>query len=82
MSFALLREIAELHKANVMKASHAHEEKLSSELQAKQQLQIQLDRQLIQAKQEQEGLLNQVRYSSLVSLSAVLVEIHFVFENL
>ena len=58
----MCREIAELHKANVMKASQAQEEKLSSELQVRQQLQIQLDRQLIQAKQEQEALVNQVSH--------------------
>ena len=45
-----------------MKASQAQEEKLSTELQARQQLQIQLDRQLIQAKQEQEALVNQVSH--------------------
>ena len=56
----IFREIGELHKSNAMKASQLQEEKLSSEIHAKQELQVQLDRQTIQARQQQDVLLNQV----------------------
>ena len=53
------REIAELHKANAAKASESQQAALSAEMQAKQELQLSLERAQYQARRDQEALINQ-----------------------
>ncbi|KAK2862461.1 hypothetical protein Q5P01_001994 [Channa striata] len=54
------KEIAELHKANVSRASEAEEAALSRETQAKEQLSFALDKAQEEARMQQEALANQV----------------------
>ena len=60
ISLVYYREIAELHKATVRRASEVQERALSAELQSKQMLQKELDKYKVQARQEQEALITQV----------------------
>lgn len=54
------KELAELHKANVSKASEAEEAALSRETQAKEQLSLALEKAQEEARMQQEALANQV----------------------
>ncbi len=52
--------MAELHKANAAKQSEAQQVALSSEMQAKEELRLALERQQQQAQNDQEALVTQV----------------------
>ena len=54
------REISELHKANAAAASQTATAKLSVEMQAKQELQMAMERQQLTYKQQMEALMAQV----------------------
>ena len=54
------REIAELHKSNVVKASEAQSAALSVEVQAKEELRLSLERQQHQSRLENEAYISQV----------------------
>ena len=56
--------MAELHKAKAAAASETQVARLSVEMQTKQELQMVMDRQHLQHKQESEALITQVIYST------------------
>lgn len=60
----VLRELAELHKANASRASVAEEAALSREIQAKEQLSLTLEKAQEEARVQQEALVNQVMMGS------------------
>lgn len=61
----MLRELAELHKANVTKDSEAQVMALSREVQAKDELSLALEKAQEESCLQQEALANQVTHSHL-----------------
>lgn len=57
---SVVRELAELHKANVSRASEAEEAALSRDTQAKEQLSLALEKAQEEARIQQEALADQV----------------------
>ncbi len=57
---SVVRELAELHKANASRASEVEEAALSRETQAKEQLSLALEKAQEEARMQQEALANQV----------------------
>lgn len=57
----LIRELAELHKANASRASEAEEAALSRDVQAKEKLSLALEKAQEEARIQQEALADQVR---------------------
>lgn len=56
----LIRELADLHKANASRASEAEEAALSRDAQAKEKLHVALDKAQEEARIQQEALADQV----------------------
>ncbi len=56
--------MADLHKANAAKQSEAQQVALSSEMQAKEELRLALERQQQQSQNDQEALVTQVIFNS------------------
>lgn len=63
LNICVVRELAELHKANASRASEVEEAALSREIQAKEQLSLALDKVQEEARMQQEALANQVTSS-------------------
>lgn len=59
-SISVVRELAELHKASVSRASEAEEAALSWDTQAKEQLNLALEKAQEEARIQQEALADQV----------------------
>lgn len=57
----VIRELAELHKANASRASEAEEAALSRDAQVKEKLSLALEKAQEEARIQQEALANQVR---------------------
>lgn len=57
----LIRELADLHKANASRASEAQEAALSRDAQAKEKLSLALEKAQEEARIQQEALADQVR---------------------
>lgn len=57
----VFRELAELHKANASRASEAEEAALSRDTQAKEQLNLALEKAQEEARIQQEALVDQVK---------------------
>lgn len=57
---SVVRELAELHKANASRASEVEEAALSRETQAKEQLSLALEKAQEEGRMQQEALANQV----------------------
>lgn len=58
---SVVRELAELHRANASRVSDAEEAALSRETQAKEQLSLALEKAKEEARMQQEALANQVK---------------------
>lgn len=64
--FPVVRELAELHKANASRASEAEEAALSREIQAKEKLSLALEKAQEEARMQQEALANQVMQANVI----------------
>ena len=73
---SVVRELAELHKAGVSRASEAQEAALSRETQAKDLLSLALEKNQEEGRMQQEALANQVTRAWDVHLSAMHIEDH------
>ena len=62
----MVRELAELHKANASRASEAEEAALSRETRAKEQLSLALEKAQEEARMQQEALASQVTHARTV----------------
>lgn len=65
---SVVRELAELHKANASRASEAEEAALSRETHAKEQLSLALEKAQEEARMQQEALANQVVHPQVVEM--------------
>lgn len=65
---SVVRELAELHKANASRASEAEEAALSRDTQAKEKMSLALEKAQEEARIQQEALADQVTHHGTVSL--------------
>ena len=65
MFIVCARELAELQKMDVARQSRKQEEALSAEMQAKEEMRLALERAQLDARQQHDGLVMQVRGHSI-----------------
>lgn len=76
---SVVRELAELHKANASRASEVEEAALSRETQAKEQLSLALEKAQEEGRIQQEALANQVKLTHPVDTRIIERCVCYVF---